>query len=435
MDRAGGVVLKAGVLADRNLRVLFAGQTMNMIGNTAMIIVLGIWVKDLTGSSGAAGLVFLLPAAAALVAPAAGLVVDRFPRRRLLVVNDSVTGLVVGLLLLVHHSDQVWLIYLVAGVYGISGIVYRAARGGLLHSMVPDQRLGEVNGLFASLSQGMRIVGPLAGAAIYAAWGGGVVAVADMGTFAVSVASYLALRRFGDLKRAGRGRLVRTSGAFFPELTSGVRHLFGDGVIRRLVIASTVGFAGAGMIDVAMFSLVDQGLGRPTSWIGVLTSVQGAGSVLAGLFVGPAMRRTGEYSVACAGFLLNGAGLAAASTATLAGALTGSALIGIGLPMVLVAELTVLQRRTPAGLQGRVVAASDAIINTPFSIAIAVGAELIATVGFRPIYIGVAGGFTVAGLALLPHLKSTKPTDTGRQAGRAREGKPAEVAVAGKAQE
>ncbi len=434
MGRAGGAVLKTGVLADRNLRVLFAGQTMNMIGNTAMIIVLGIWVKDLTGSSGAAGLIFLLLAAAALLAPAAGLVVDRFPRRRLLVVNDSVTGLVVGLLLLVHHRDQVWLIYLVAGVYGISGIGYRAARGGLLHSMVPDQRLGEVNGLFASLSQGMRIVGPLAGAAIYAAWGGGVVAVADMGTFAVSVASYLALSRFCDLERTGQDRLGRTPGEFLSELTAGVRHLLGDAVIRRVVIASTVGFAGAGMIDVAMFSLVDQGLGRPTSWIGVLTSVQGAGSVLAGLSVGPAMRRTGEYSVACAGFLLNGIGLAAASTATLAGALSGSALIGIGLPMVLVAELTVLQRRTPAGLQGRAVAASEAIINTPFSVAIAVGASLIAVVGFRPIYLGVAGGFTIAGLALLPYLNTTKPKDTTWAAGKPAEAA-AEVAVAGQAPE
>ncbi len=421
--------MKMIVLADRNLRVLFAGQTMNMIGNTAMTIVLGIWVKDLTGSSGDAGLIFLLLAAAAFLAPVTGLIVDRFPRRSLLVVNDSITGLAVGLLLLVHHRDQVWLIYVVAAVYGVSGLIYRSARGGLLHSMVPDQQLGEVNGLFSSLSQGMRIVGPLAGAGIYAAWGGGVVAVADMATFAVSIASYLALRQFRDLKRADQERLGRTPREFAAELTAGVRHLFGNDVIRRMVIASTIGFAGAGMIDVAMFSLVDQGLGRPTSWIGVLASVQGAGSVLAGFIVGPYMRRFGEYSAACVGFLLNGVGLAAASTSVLPGALCGSALIGIGLPMVLVAELTVLQRRTPADLQGRAIAASEAIINTPFSIAIAVGAGVIATVGFRPIYIGVAAGFTVVGLALLPYLKVTKPEDA----------KPAdvadEVAVVGQAPE
>jgi len=389
------------------MRVLFAGQTMNMLGNTAMIIVLGIWVKNLTGSSGAAGLIFLLLAATAFLAPATGLLVDRAPRRSVLVINDTVTALSIALLLLVRNRHDVWLIYVVAGIYGISGLIYRAARGGLLHSMVPDELLGEANGLFSSLSQGMKIIGPLVGAGIYAAWGGGVVAVADIGTFVFSISSYLALRRVRDLAR--RPAEAKHERRFGSELTAGVRHVLANPVIRRMILASTVGFTGAGMIDVAMFSLVDQGLHRPTALIGVLTSIEGAGSVVAGLTIGSMMRRLGEYSVACIGFLLNGAGLAAASTATLAGATGGAVLIGIGLPMVLVAELTVVQRRTPAELQGRAISASEAIISTPFAIAIAVGAGLIGVVGFRPIYIGVAGGFTVVGLALLPYLGVTRP--------------------------
>jgi MFS family permease len=398
------------VLADRNLRVLFAGQTTNMLGNTALIIVLGIWVKNLTGSSGAAGLIFLLLAATAFLAPVTGLLVDRFPRRPLLMINDAMTGVVVALLLLVRNRHDLWLIYLVAAVYGVSGQIYRAARGGLLHSMVPDDLLGEANGLFSSLGQGMRIIGPLAGAGLYAAWGGGAVALADIGTFVISVACYLALRQAPDLVRepqepqAGHKRP-----RFGSEILAGAKHVAANPVIRRMVLASTAAFAGAGMIDVAMFSLVAQGLHRPPALIGVLTSVEGVGSVAAGLTVGQMMRRTGEYTVACVGFLLNGVGLAASSTATPVGVFGGAALIGLGLPMVLVAELTILQRRTPADLQGRAISASEAIINTPFAIAIAVGAGLIGLVGFRPIYIGVAAGFTAVGLALLPYLKITKP--------------------------
>lgn len=405
--------MKLRLLADRNMRVLFAGQTMNMLGNTTMIIVLAIWVKDLTGSSGAAGLIFLLLGATMFLAPLTGLLADRFPRRLLLIVTDLLTALVVALLLLVHDRRGVWLIYLVAGVYGVSAQIYRAARGGLLHSMVPDKLLGEANGLFSSLSQGTRVIGPVAGAGVYAAWGGGVVALADIGTFALSIASYLALRRVPDLARQGRSGEGQSAGEgqrrFVAELLAGLRHLAANPVIRRMVIASTLAFAGAGMIDVAMFSLVDQGLHRPTSMIGLLTSIEGAGSVLAGLVIGPMMRWAGEYTVACLGFLLNGLSMAAASTATVTGAIAGAVLIGIGLPMVLVSELTVVQRRTPAELQGRAISASDAIIDTPFTIAIAVGAGLIGTVGFRPIYIGVAAEFVVVGLALLPYLKITRP--------------------------
>lgn len=402
--------MKMRILADRNMRVLFIGQSMNMLGNSGMLIVLGIWVKDLTGSSGAAGLIFLLLGATPFLAPVAGLLVDRFPRRLTLIVNDVATGAVMALLLFVHDRSRVWVIYLVAGLYGVSGQIYRAARGGLVHSMVPDDLLGDVNGTFSSLAQLMRIVGPLIGAGVYDAWGGGVVALADIGTFVFSIASYLALRLTLDLSRPERDRQAgRPPGEFVRELVAGIRHVTANPVIRRMVLASTVAFGGAGMIDVAMFSLVDQGLHRPTAWIGVLTSLEGAGGVVAGFGVGPLMRRLGEYTVACAGFVLIGAGLATSSTATLPGAIVGALLLGVGLPMVLVAELTVVQRRTTAELQGRAITASDALINTPFTISIGIGAAIIGAVGFRLIYIGCAAGFIAVALALLPYLKVTRP--------------------------
>lgn len=392
------------VLADRNLRILFAGQSVNMLGNTAMTIVLGIWVKNLTGSSGAAGLIFLLLAATGFLAPAVGFLVDRFPRRRVLIVTDTLTGTAVALLLFVHGKDDLWLIYLVTGLYGISGQIYRAARGGLLHSMVPDGLLGEANGVLSSLSQGLGIAAPLVGAGIYAAWGSSVVVLADIGTFAFSVSSYLAMRQVPDLAARPDGRDPVWRG-----MAAGFRHVLANPVIRRIVVASAIAFTGAGLIDVAMFSLVSQGLHRSPAFIGVLTSIEGAGSVIAGLITGLLIRRIGEYGVASIGFLLNGAGLAAASTATLPGATAGAALIGIGLPMVLVAELTVVQRRSPAGLQGRAISAAEAIMTTPFAVAIAVGAGVIGVVGFQPIYAGAAAGFAAVGLALLPRLKATMP--------------------------
>jgi MFS family permease len=76
------------LLRERNLRVLFAGQTLNMFGNSAMIITLSVWVVTLTGSPGAAGLVFVFLVLPTFAAPFTGLLVDRFPRRTVLIVND-----------------------------------------------------------------------------------------------------------------------------------------------------------------------------------------------------------------------------------------------------------------------------------------------------------------------------------------------------------
>jgi len=64
-------------------------------------------------------------------------------------------------------------------------------------------------------------------------------------------------------------------------------------------------------------------------------------------------------------------------------------------------------------LQGRALAASDAIVDIPFAAAIAVGAAIIEPVGFRPVYLAVAASFTAVGLALLPFRGITTPAATG----------------------
>jgi MFS family permease len=69
------------LLRDRRFLLLFFGQTVNMIGDRALLVVLGIYVKELTGSDTMAGVVFILLAVPSFFAPLTGLLVDRFPRR------------------------------------------------------------------------------------------------------------------------------------------------------------------------------------------------------------------------------------------------------------------------------------------------------------------------------------------------------------------
>lgn len=380
------------VLKDRRLRILFVGQVLNMFGNTALVIALGIWVMSLTGSSGAAGVIFFLIAVPTLFAPFLGLMVDRFPRRTVLIWADLGALVLVGSLVFVQ---EVWLIYVVALGYGVSAQVYRAARGGLVHSMVPAEALGDVNSVFGALNQALRVVGPLAGAAVFAAFGGAAVAALDAMTYLASLVSLLLLRGVPDLVQPAEREPIA------PALFAGVRHIVGTPALRQMVIASAVAFAGAGMINVAMFDLVSNGLGRAPEFLGVLGSVQGAGAVVGALAVGGLMRRHGEFRTAAVGFLLNGVGLGIAATATLAGVCAGALLIGIGLPMVLVAEITLVQRRTPNELQGRAIAASEAIVDLPYTVAIGVAAVVIGAVGYLPIYVVEALVFLGVGAVVL----------------------------------
>lgn len=69
-----------------------------------------------------------------------------------------------------------------------------SARSGLLRGMLPEEQLAVANGALASMRQALRVGAPLAGAGLYAAFGGGVVAVLDAATFLVSAAALLAMR-------------------------------------------------------------------------------------------------------------------------------------------------------------------------------------------------------------------------------------------------
>jgi MFS family permease len=388
----GGSLMWRKVLRDRRLRVLLVGQVLNMFGNTALVIALGIWVLELTGSSGAAGVIFFLIAVPTLCAPFIGLLVDRFPRREVLIWADLGACVLVSLLV---FWPSVWLIYVVALGYGVSAQVYRAARGGLVHSMVTEDELGDVNSVFGALNQALRIVGPLAGAGVFAAFGGSAVAALDAVTYLASIVSLLVLRGVPDLTRTPDREPV------VPALLAGVRHILATPALRQMVIAGAVAFTGAGMLNVAVFDLVTTGLGRPPEFLGVLGSVQGAGAVLGALVVGGLMRRRGEFVTAAAGFLLNGAGLGLAATATLPGVCAGAVLIGLGLPMILVAAVTLVQRRTPNEVQGRAIAASEAMVDLPYAVAIGVATVVISAVGYFAIYVVQAAVFLAVGLVVL----------------------------------
>ncbi|HZT94227.1 MAG TPA: MFS transporter [Gaiellaceae bacterium] len=154
-------------LAYRDARLLLAGQSLSAFGDWAMWIVMAVWVKSLTGSSAAAGMTFFVLGLGSLAGPLGGLVADRFRRRPLMIACDCVLGTSVLVLLFVHGREGVWLIYLVALLYGAVGTVFYPAQAALLRVMLPEELLGDANGAVSSMRQGLRIVAPLAGAGLY----------------------------------------------------------------------------------------------------------------------------------------------------------------------------------------------------------------------------------------------------------------------------
>jgi len=375
------------LLRDRDFRLLLAGQTLSALGDYAMFLVLGIWAKELTGSNAAAGLTILPFALPALFGPALGVLVDRFPRRLVMIVTDVVAAVVVTSLIAVDGVEDMWILYTVSFATGVIVTVYQAARAGLLRGMLDEGALGEANGLLQATNQGMRLLAPLAGAGLFAVVGGPAVALLDAATFLAS-AVLLGAMRAPDLER--RRHPVR----WWSEIREGLHHIGGSPDLMQLTIGTAMVTLLFGCTEVFVYALVDEGLHRPPEFLGVLASIQGVGAVAGGILAGAALRRWGELStvsIACAGA---GIGMIAFGTAIMALVVLACLGFGVVVTLFMVGYQTLMQKRTPDELQGRVMAAVEAAVTFPYVVSVAIGAALVAVVPFQLVY-------TVGGLGAM----------------------------------
>jgi MFS family permease len=364
------------VLRHRDARVFLAGWTLSVFGDWAMFIVLGVWAKDLTGSNAAAGLVFFALAVPSLFAPLAGMVVDRVSRRWVMIVTYTLEAVGVLALLFVHDRSDMWLLYAVTVFYGAAGVFAASARSAFMTVLLPRELLGEANGLFQTIREGLRLIAPLIGAAIYASVGGGVVAVLDSVSFVAVVAALVLLR-------TPEPRFEREEHHFLTEVLAGARHIVRTLPLRQIIGATGVCLLVVGFSETVIFAVLDQGLHRPTSFFGVLSSLQGVGAIAGGVTAARLLRRVGDVKLVALGMAAFAVGEVTFVSSSLALILAGTAVAGAGIAWVIVGLGTAIQLRSPARLQGRVASAAETVVGTPQTVSIALGAALISLVDYR----------------------------------------------------
>jgi MFS family permease len=363
------------VLRDRDAGLYLAGVVVSGFGTSALWLAAGVWVKDLTGSDGLAALCVLAMWAPTLAGPALGTLADRVRRRPLLIAASLLTACLLLTLFAVDSRDTLWLLFAVLFVYGATGVVHDAAESALVAAAVAPGLLGDFNGLRMTANEGVKLVAPLAGAGLYAAYGGPGVALLDAVTFVLAAGVYAALRvREAPPERPAASWRRRTA--------EGARYLWGHPGLRPLVLAGGVTMLCAGVNGATVYAVVEA-LGHSPAYAGALYAVQGAGSVVVGLLAGPAVRRLGGRRFAAAGIALCAVAVAARAAPYDAVALASGAAIGAGLPAVLIAALTAVQHATPGPLLGRATATATSLVFTPNVLGLAAGAALVESTGPR----------------------------------------------------
>jgi MFS family permease len=362
------------LLHHRDARIYLAGQILSVLGDNALWLAMGIWVKQRSGSNSAAGLVFFAFICGTCLAPLTGLLVDRVRRRPLLITTNLATGALVCLLLL--SGSRLWLVYLVMFGYGAANSLLSSAQTALLPELLPADLLAAANSAYQTASSGLHVVTPLLGAGLLVWAGPGPVIGVDVGTFVLAAvaAAALRLREQRPGRAAGRPRAA---------ITAGLRHIAVTPVLRRVVAAVVIGATVFGFFETVQFAVVGTGLHRSPAFLGVLTAAQGGGAVIGGLLAAPVLARTSERLLVGSGLLACALSCLTATTGQLALVLAAGALLGVCIVWINVGAITLIQRQTPAALLGRVDAAANVLVTVPQAVSIAVGAAAIAVLDYR----------------------------------------------------
>ncbi|MER5640146.1 MFS transporter [Kitasatospora sp. NPDC002227] len=395
------------LLARPEFRLYIAGQTLSVLGDTALFIALGIWAKVLTGSSSAAGLVMFCYAVPMLLLPLGGLLADRVRRRPLLVTVNLLLAVAVTPLLLVQGRDRLWIVYGVAVLYGLAGAVLTPAQSAMLRTILTDrQDFGAAVGFTQSMRAGTTLVAPLIGSGLYGWLGGHAVALVDLGILLLASLSWLALR-VTETEPEPSGRRWRS------EVLAGFQHLRTTTSLRPLLIATTLTGFVLSFLQPVLFALIQHGLHRSPQFLGVLETVEAVGAlggaVLGGLLIG----RLGPRRTVMAGSAAFGLGALLLLTPSVWVVSAGLLVTGAGIPAAVVGLATAAQALTPPQLMGRAQAAVNLSLTAPQAVAIGVGAGLVAAVDFRVVLAAMVVGAVLAAAYLIGKPEApSEPEDT-----------------------
>jgi MFS family permease len=339
-------------LRHRDFRLFFAGQGVSQIGTWLQLIATSWLVYRLSGSAFLLGLAaFAMQIPFLVLAPLAGVFVDRLDRRRVLLATNSVAAAQALAMFSVVALGVVEPWHLVAGnlVLGIVNACDSPARQALLIQLVRGRAdLPSAIALNSIMMNLARFVGPMLGGALIAAlderWG-----------FAANAASYLAMLLALSRIPSGGGALPPAEQGLLRQLAAGARYAFGFLPARSALLLLATTSVTAGSYATLMPWFAREAFDGDSQTLGWLISCAGLGA-MTGMFylaLRPGIR--GLYRLLAWTAATAGAALCVFSLSTsLWLALPALYAVGLGLMLTAASTNTLLQSIVPDELRGRV---------------------------------------------------------------------------------
>jgi MFS family permease len=351
-EAATGLQSIGRALRHRNYRLFFSGQSVSLIGTWLTRVATSWLIYRLTGSAlllGVLGFAGQIPTF--VLAPLAGVLVDRWDRYRVLVVTQVLAMIQSGVLaaLALAGVINVWHVLALSVFQGLINAFDMPARQSMVVQMVEDRAdLPNAIALNSSMVNAARLLGPAAAGVLIAAVGEGWCFFIDAVSYVAVIASLL-LMRIEPRPRAA------TSTRVLHEMHEGFRYASGFAPIRALLllmaVVSLVGMPHTVLLPVIAREVLRGGAGT----LGALTAASGLGALVGALYLASRRNVLGLGRVIVGSAALFGVGLVGFSrVGVLWLALPLMLATGAGMMLLMASSNTILQTIVDEDKRGRV---------------------------------------------------------------------------------
>jgi MFS family permease len=269
-------------LRSRDFRLLWAGQTISLVGDGAFLVALGWKSYSLTGSRSTLALVLLAHGTAMLATLLiGGALADRYPRRTLMIVSDVARLGVMVVLAAIDVAGELNLGVLIALAvcYGLGDGFFYPAFGGIVPLVVDQHHIASANALIGLSRQGAFVAGPALAAALYGLAGSASVFAFNGASFLVAAALMASARPRAIEPEPPKGTL--------REIADGIRYVAGvPWLWISIFLAAFILMIAMAPYTALLPAFVEEQYGKGVGAYGALFTVQSLGMALGSLLFG-----------------------------------------------------------------------------------------------------------------------------------------------------
>lgn len=346
---------------------VWLGQLVSLIGSGLTGFALGIWVFQKTGSVTDYSIIcFFSTLPGIVLAPIAGIIADRWNRRRAMMVADIGSGACMLAMAILLFADRlaIWHIWIIMGISASFRTLQLASYAATMTLIVPREHYARANGAVQTALAVAQICAPGLGSLLLPAIGIRAILAINVASFLVAVAT-LTMVRFPPVPQSGE---KKTGSQWIEQLTFGLHYIRAQkDLLLLLVFFACINYSfGFSFALITPLILSTQ----PEAVLWKLITVGGVGMLAGGVSMsvwgGPRRRVYGVF----AGAILLGVGMIVVGVTSTALMMGVAMWIGFfSVPIAAACFQTIWQSRVPPDLQGRVFATRNMLTDATVPLA------------------------------------------------------------------